>query len=173
MVMSTTPSLLTAPKCYWRLDGMRRRRRGRRSSRAPRLAGQIAGKPEDDQRVQPVQDADGVHGPADPCQHDLNRHGNGHREREENASLPGPRGQGEQQQQDGAEEDEIAESSVEAEAVVERLLADHLALVRATLVAELLRRVETAVRGTRDLSDDRQEDQRDPVAIKRSECLHW
>ena len=86
-------------------------------------------------------------------------------------SLAEPTGEGEHQQKDRSEEKEVAEGGMEAEAVVERLLADHLAFVRAFLVAELLSRVEATVRSRRNLSQDRREQQCDPVTINRSQGL--
>src|SRR5262245_8433482 len=171
MVMSTTS--LTPPKCY---SGLRSVRddlggRGDSASGAPLLAGQPAYKREDDEGVEPVQDADAVHRLADPREHDLERDQQGDGEREQDLPPPEPSNEREQQQEDGAEEDQVTEAGVEAEAVVEGLLADQLAFVRTRLVAEFLGRIEGPVRRAGDLGDDGQPQDRDPVTVDRSQCV--
>jgi hypothetical protein len=110
-----------------------------------------------------VENADGVHALADPGEDDLHGNCNRDAEREQNAPLAEPSPEGKQQEDEGAEKDEVAEGDVKAEAVVEHFLADQLVLVRAFLVGELLRSVESSVRCTCDLGDDGQEEKRNPV----------
>src|SRR5207247_3754601 len=102
---------------------------------------------------------------------DLDDDGNRHRESQQNPPLAEPRCESDQQQEDGPEEDGVAEAGVETKAVVVRLLADHLRLVGALLVPKLVRRVEASVCRSSDLDDDSQPDERDPVAVDRSESL--
>ena len=119
-----------------------------------------------------MENADRVHALADPRKNDLQGDIDRDGEREQDAPLAEPGREGKQQEDDGAEEDEVAEGGVEAEAVVEHLLADQLVLVRALLVAELLRRVESSVRCACDLGHDGQEEKRNPVAVDRCKSLH-
>src|SRR5205823_13120090 len=103
---------------------------------------------------------------------DLDGHGDWDGKREEGAPLTQASREREQQQNDGSEEDDVAEGGVEAEAVVECLLADQLLLVWALLVAELVSRIEGAIGRAGDLRDDGNEEERDPVPVDRPQRLH-
>ena len=83
-----------------------------------------------------------MHAFACPGEDDLNGHGDRDGGREQDAFPAQPGRQGEQEQDDAGEEDEVAEGCVEAEPVVEELLADQPVRVRPFLVAELLSGVE-------------------------------
>jgi hypothetical protein len=76
-----------------------------------------------------VQDADRVHALARPGEDDLEGNDQRDAQRPQDAPLAEPGREREQQEEDGPEEDEVAEGGVEAEAVVEHLLADDLVLV--------------------------------------------
>src|SRR5438034_6235335 len=119
-----------------------------------------------------MEDAYPVHALADPGQDDLQCDVERDGEREKDAPLAEPGGEGEQKEDDGPEEDQVAEAGVETEAVVECLLADHPALIRPALIAKLLRGVEGSVRGACDLRDDGQPQDRGPVAIDCRKSLH-
>src|ERR671934_911062 len=174
MAMSTTPLSLTASKCYSRLRGGRRRRGLRHGDAvgAPLLPRQVASQAEHHQRFDSGQNAAPVPALAAPREHDLTRHANRNGKREQDPPLPETRHEREQQEDDRSEEDQVAEAGVEPEAVVEDLLRDLLRLIRAFLVAELLGCVEAAVRRSRDLGDNGEPDERDPVPIDRSQDLH-
>ena len=90
-----------------------------RSARTPGLSGQGADEPENDERVDAVEDPDPVHALADPREHDLQGDDHGHGQRPQNLGLPEPRGQCEQQDNHCAQEDQVAKANMEPKAVIE------------------------------------------------------
>src|SRR5438105_8994511 len=122
--MSATPFSLTASKWYWRLDLNRRRAGGLGRARPPPgLERDAAGKPEDQERDERVEDPNHCAALASPGEHDLDDHQQRRDEVHDHTPLPEPRAKRQQEQDHASEEDQVAEAVVKVEPVRELVLA--------------------------------------------------